>query len=80
MSVKVINKYTYIIDFSDETVVVTVKMRKSLVDKIDEAVRRHNFASRSDFIRLAVMKMLNELDGKEENKKQNENGIKVVVW
>jgi len=71
MSIRKIDDRTYIIDFSDleETVVVSIKMKKSFVEKIDEAARRYGFDSRSDFIRYCIKKVLNELDGKgiEEN-------------
>ena len=66
MSIRKIDDRTYIIDFSDfeETVVVSVKMKKSFVEKVDEASRKLGFDSRSDFIRYCIKKVLNELDGK----------------
>jgi len=66
MSIRKIDERTYIIDFSDfeETVVVSIKMKKSFVEKIDQVSRKLGFDSRSDFIRYCIKKVLNELNGK----------------
>lgn len=66
-----IDKKTYILDTSfldEEKQVVSVKLKKSLIKKIDEAYRKLGFDSRSDFIRYCINKVLEQvLDEAKEN-------------
>ncbi len=61
------------LDLDDDVAVVSVKMRKSMIVKIDELARKYSFPSRSDFIRTALtwfMKYLNGGIEEEELKKE----------
>ncbi len=61
------------LDLDDDIAVVSVKMRKSMIVKIDELARKYSFSSRSDFIRTALtwfMKYLNGGVDEEELRKE----------
>jgi len=61
------------LDLDDDVAVVSVKMKKSMINKIDELTRRYAFPSRSDFIRTAVTWFIKYLNGgviEEELKKE----------
>lgn len=68
-----IDEKTYILDTSfldEEKQVVSVKMKRSLIKKIDETYRKLGFDSRSDFIRYCINKVLDEV-----SKEKHEYGI-----
>ncbi len=57
----------------NDTVVVTFKVRRELLDKLDELVKNGHFSSRSEAIRTAIIMLINtynkeEGDGKELSK------------
>lgn len=61
------------LDLDDDVAVVSVKMKKSMINKIDELARKYAFPSRSDFIRTALTWFMKYLDGdvmEEELKKE----------
>ncbi|RLG79805.1 MAG: hypothetical protein DRO40_12175 [Thermoprotei archaeon] len=61
------------LDLDDDVAVVSVKMKKSMINKIDELTRKYAFSSRSDFIRTALTWFIKYLNGgviEEELKKE----------
>jgi len=61
------------LDLDDDVAVVSVKMKKSMINKIDELARKYAFSSRSDFIRTALTWFIKYLNGgviEEELKKE----------
>jgi metal-responsive CopG/Arc/MetJ family transcriptional regulator len=47
----------------DGDIVVTVKMRPDLVEKIDRCVKAVPYMNRSDFIRVATYNLLRQCNG-----------------
>jgi len=47
----------------DETVVVSVKVRRKFVETMDEKVKQFGFSSRSEFIRAAINWFIKYIDG-----------------
>ncbi|OYT61054.1 MAG: CopG family transcriptional regulator [Desulfurococcales archaeon ex4484_217_1] len=43
----------------DDTVVVTFKLRREILEELDELVRKGYFSSRSEAIRKAIIELLN---------------------
>jgi len=68
-SIKIINKYTFEIDFKEELVVVTFKMKKKHVEKLDKISKAVGL-SRSEIIRFAIFKLLEKYKDIKDLKKE----------
>lgn len=49
----------------NDTVVVTFKVRRELLDRLDELVRNGHFSSRSEAIRMAIIMLINTYNKEE---------------
>uniref|UniRef100_A0A7J3QFB5 Ribbon-helix-helix protein, CopG family n=1 Tax=Ignisphaera aggregans TaxID=334771 RepID=A0A7J3QFB5_9CREN len=63
-----VNRNSYIELNIESTKVISVKLSLDVINELDKMVRKHNFKSRSEFIREALnlyIKLLNMYDRKE---------------
>lgn len=51
----------------DDTVVVTFKLRREILEELDELVKKGYFSSRSEAIRAAIVELLNHYSEKKES-------------
>jgi metal-responsive CopG/Arc/MetJ family transcriptional regulator len=75
-----VNKNSYIELDIETTKVISVKLSLDIINELDKMVRKHNFKSRSEFIREALnlyIKLLNMYDRK-ELRNVIENKLKTV--
>uniref|UniRef100_A0A7C5UYD2 Ribbon-helix-helix protein, CopG family n=1 Tax=Ignisphaera aggregans TaxID=334771 RepID=A0A7C5UYD2_9CREN len=74
------NRNSYIELNIETTKVISVKLSLDIINELDKMVRKHNFKSRSEFIREALnlyIKLLNMYDRK-ELRNVIENKLKTV--
>jgi len=63
----------------NDTIVVTFKVRRELLERLDELVKNGYFSSRSEAIRTAIIMLINTYNKEEGNEKElNREDLKEI--